>query len=29
MKSGYLQKGVTLVIKKYEETLDVGSPNKK
>lgn len=29
MQSGYLQKGVTLVIKKYEDTLDVGSPNKK
>jgi hypothetical protein len=29
MRSGYLQKGVTIVIKKYEETLDVGSPNKK
>lgn len=29
MRSGYLQKGVTIVIKKYEDTLDVASPNKK
>jgi hypothetical protein len=29
MREGYLAKGVTIVIKKYEDTLDVGSPNKK
>jgi hypothetical protein len=29
MRTGYLQKGVTIVIKKYEDTLDVASPNKK
>lgn len=29
MREGYLAKGVTIVIKKYEDVLDVGSPNKK
>ena len=29
MRTGYLQKGVTIVIKKYEDTLDVSSPNRK
>ncbi|HEX5058452.1 MAG TPA: DUF4157 domain-containing protein [Kofleriaceae bacterium] len=29
MKSGYLQKGVTMVIKKYEDALDPGALNKK
>jgi hypothetical protein len=29
MRNGYLQKGVTIVIKKYDEHLDVASPNKK